>query len=131
MVDESGGTHQEAVETAFAVEALDAVENSAHHVVAAGGLATRQDYADIERLLETLRVLVALKLDDGHAIGVWEQFLYLLLVGHGVGGLADMDFHRPLQSLGQLGLIFGPHPLKCTFFHTESNTFIFSCSVLS
>ena len=45
MVDESGGTHQEAVETAFAVEALDAVENSAHHVVAAGGLATRQDYS--------------------------------------------------------------------------------------
>ncbi len=45
---ETAGAHEEAEETAVAVYFLDAVEQTADHVVAAGGLTAGKDHAHVE-----------------------------------------------------------------------------------
>ncbi len=72
MVDEAGGSHQEAVKTALLIESFDSVEDAAHNIVTAGGLAARKNDAYVKRLLQTLRRLILYKFHNGKTVSVWE-----------------------------------------------------------
>jgi len=119
-----GGTHQEAVEAVLLVQALEAVEDAAHHIVSAGGLSAGQDDADVERLLYACGVLVTLEFHHGHSVGVGETRLDLFLVCYGFRRLTELELDGALEGLGQLRLIFSTYSLKCTLFHEFYFTFV-------
>ena len=105
MVDEPGRTHQKTIKTIFLVEALEAVEDTAHHIVAAGRLTSGKDDTDIKRLLNALGSLVGNKLHYRHSVCVREKFSDFCLIGDGFSGLAVIDFNRTLKGFRKFGLI--------------------------
>ena len=111
MVYKSARTHEETIETALPVKALDTVEDTAYHIVAAGSLTTAQYYTYVERFLYAHGVFVTFKLDYGQTISIREKLLDFFLVGYRLGFVADFDFYRTLQGERQLGLIVSAHAL--------------------
>ena len=81
----------------------------------AGSLATRKDDTHIHAL--ALGLIAGHKLDEGHAIGVWEKFLDSLLVTYTLRGLTLLHLYGTLKAFGQLWLIGSPFSLQKTFFH--------------
>ena len=73
MIDEAGGTHEEAIETTFLVEALDAVEDAADDIVAAGSLSAGKNNAYVERLFNALGLVVFYEFYYRKAISIGEQ----------------------------------------------------------
>ena len=69
-------------ETVLLVEFLKTVEDTADHIVAAGGLTTRKDDADVERLFYADRIIVMLELYYRQSVGVREQSFDFFLIGY-------------------------------------------------
>ncbi len=111
MVDEAGGTHEETVEAALRVERFYAVEDSGNDVVAAGSLAAGKYDAHVEGLFKSFWVFVADEFHYGKSVSIRETLLYLLLVGHRLGGLADLKRHRTLQCFREFRNIIRTHSL--------------------
>ena len=82
VIDESGRAHEESIEAVFLIQLLKTVENTADHIVTAGGLAAGQDDTYVERLFYAGRILVMLEFNDWHTIGMGEQILDFLLIGN-------------------------------------------------
>ena len=74
MVDETGRTHEKAIETTFLVEALDTVEDTTDNVVTAGCLTAGKDNTYVKRLLYALCSLCCLKLYDRQSVSVGKSF---------------------------------------------------------
>ncbi len=116
MVDESRWAAEEAVEFAVLIEGLDAVEYAGDDVVAARGLSAGEDYADVEWF--GLGSLISFfEGDDGHAVGVGEEFLDVVLVGDGGCGLAFSESCSSDDGGWHLGSVFAALDLQCTLAH--------------
>ena len=64
--------------------------------MAAGGLTSRQDDADVERLFYAFGIVVVLKLNHRHAVGVREKLFDFFLVGNRLCSLAYLDLNGSL-----------------------------------
>ncbi len=104
MLHKAVGTHEEAEETAVAVNFLNTVEYTADHVVTTGSLAAAEDYTYIDRLA-CCRVGVLFKADFRQTVSVGKQGLDCFLVGYRLGGLALHYTHCSGKSDGKFRLI--------------------------
>ena len=114
VVYESAGTHEEAIEFVLGIKFLHGVEESGDDVVSAGSLSAAEYDTHVHGFM--LLFLTLYKLHEGHAIGVWEEFLYLFLVVYALGGFTLFHLHWSLERLGQFWLVGGSGLLQCTFF---------------
>ena len=107
VVDQSGGTALEAKEYVALVRSLERVVQTADHVMSAGRLSAGKDHAH-DLFLRSGGVAA---LDEGHfvlAVGVGEQSLDLLLVGHALRGFAGLNADlgdAAAQHAGKLGAV--------------------------
>ena len=116
VVNETAGAHEETVEAAVAVDFLDAVEETADHIVSAGSLSAGEDNAYIDGLAGN-GVGIFLESELGKTVGVGEKFADFLLVGNGMGGFAFNSLDGAGESHGQFGLVGGAGYLQCAFLH--------------
>jgi hypothetical protein len=87
VVNKSGRTHEEAIEAVLLVERLKSIEDTTNYVVTAGSLSTGKDDTNIERFLNTSRILVAFELNYGHTVSVGEELFDFSLVSYRFGSL--------------------------------------------
>ena len=116
MVDETAGAHEEAEEAAVAVNLLDAVEQTADNVVAAGSLAAREDYADIDGLAGG-GIGVFLEFEFGKAVCVGEELVDFFLICHRLGGFALNGLYGAGENDGEFGFVSRAGFLQRTLFH--------------
>ena len=111
MLDKTVRSAQEAVQTAVLVQRLDAVIETADHVVTTGCLSAAEDDTHVEGLLGRHGRIIAFKGQLRHAIGGWEKFFNSILVGHRLSGFSLDRAHRAPEGDGQFGPIGQPHVL--------------------
>ncbi len=116
MVDESAGAHEETVELAVLVDSLDAVKQTADHVVTAGSLSARKNHTYIDGLVGCGGCSL-LKHEFGKTVGIGKQFLNLFLIAGRLGGLALLNLHSTGKDNGELRTISRAGYLQRTFLH--------------
>ena len=115
MVNETAGSHQEAIQFAILVERLHAIVETADYVVTTRSLTTREDdtYVDGFGLLG----FASDKLHNGHTVGVGEEGFDFLLISYTLSCCTFLSDYSTLEGLGKFGLIGSASNLQCTFFH--------------
>ena len=104
IFQQTAGAALEAIQLIFGIGGLQGVVQAADNVMAAGGLAAGEDHTH-HLLFGSGGVGALLEGDLVLAVGIGEQCLDLFLVGHALGGLADLhtDFRNAVsQHTGQL-----------------------------
>ena len=95
---------------------LDAVEQSADYVMAAGGLAAGEDYAHVDRLTCS-GSSIFFESEFGQTISIGEELLNFLLVGNRLSRFAFNNFHSAGEHDRKFRLICCTCFLQRTFFH--------------
>ena len=117
VVNQTAGAHQETIQTVCLVDSLDAIKQTANHIVSTRSLTTRQNNAYVE--LSTSQLALLRVFFEGQlrkSISVWEQSLDFFLVGYRLGWFTLYSLHSTPQRRRKLWLILRASHLQCTFF---------------
>ena len=115
VVNKSARPHEETIKAIVRIQALDGIEKTANHIVAAGSLAAPQNHSDIH--LAGVGLVTGNKLHQRHSISVGEQLLDFFLIANALRRFTFFHLDGTLKTFWQLGTIFCPFTLQATFFH--------------
>ena len=118
VINQTSRTHKEAVEFRVGILLLQAIIETANHVVTTRSLATRKDDTDVDGSIFLLLVR-GFEVYQGHTVGVGEEGFDFLLVVYTLGGCTFYDFHVTAKTCGEFGLVGSTSNLQCAFFHID------------